>query len=385
MIYNIIYVLKNYTTSFVLLLMLIACKQKTFVCCVDNKYEESNQKLLSSSKVDSSIIEMQHFDKITGTLLPDFSFGIHHIYLHDKHYIVYLLNDRTSLIFINPFDSSDIINCAVGNSLKKGIPYNTYIHGNVLHCIGDKELVYKQLQIDTTYGRLKEILSVDLKEAIGNNPREFIYSNLVVDKSLAFINPYLIIPFGDYKGKNTCGNRAWKIVNIFTKKVFTALDFPEKYRKCDLRIPDSFIEPGDSNDVYGAFLKFDKVYKMTIPGREIVKATNDSVFPNRFLCYDAELQHNMAYKDKYERLDENNENLIFNPNTKQIVLIKKLRRKAKDEPIQCAILVFNSNLNHIGTYYTSGGFYPKLSYWYKNGVVITDSSFSKGYYYAFSN
>lgn len=380
MSYRFIYLIRKCTSNFFLFLILNGCKHQEFVCCKENTYEESNDKLLSSVKVDSNIFAMRHFDQLTATYTPDFSFGIHHIYLHGKHYIVYLVNKRDSLILINPFDSLDTRKCAVNGTLKKQIPYNVTIQGGILHCIGDEEFIYKQLRIDSN---LTEIMSVDLKKAVGSNPREFIYSNLVVDKSLAFVSPYLIIPFGDYKTKNNCGTNPWKIVNIVTKESFTAFDFPEKYRKCDLKYPDSIIEPGDSNEVYSAFPKYDKIYKFSVADRKIVNTSKDSVFPNRFLCFDEDLKLNMAYKDKYERTDENNENLIYNPVVKQIFLIKKLRKKTKNDATRCAILVFNNDLSQIGTYYTTAGFYPRLSYWYKEGVVITDSSFSKGYYYAF--
>jgi hypothetical protein len=325
---------------------------------------------------------MPHFDKLTGTYLPDFSFGIHHTYMHNAHYITYIYADRDTLILINPFDSLDTKKFAVNNLLKKHIPYNVGIERDTLYCLGDKEYIFKQLKIDTT---LNEVMSVDLKSELNNNPNEFIYSSLVVDKSLAFIYPYLIIPFGKYDAKNNCGRHAWKIVNLLLKKAFTTLDFPEKYRKCDLRNPYSIIESGDSNYVYTTFLKFDRIYKVNIENGEVVSSTKDSIFPNRFICYDAESKHNMAYKDKYERTDENNENLIFNPQKKQLFLIKRLRKENKKDATRCALLVFDSNLKYIGTYYTSGGLYPRLSYWYKDGIVITDSSFSKGHYYAFHN
>src|SRR6185436_556780 len=113
------------------------------------------------------------------------------------------------------------------------------------------------------------------------------------------------------------------------------------------------------------------IYEVNVITGEIKKASDFS-FTGKYMCYDKGQERNLAYASKYDLLDEENSNLISYG--EKIFLVKRLVRKDKWEPVKCAILVFNKTLNHIGTYYPGKPVEPRLSFGYKDGIMILSDS-----------
>jgi len=85
---------------------------------------------------------------------------------------------------------------------------------------------------------------------------------------------------------------------------------------------------------------------------------------------------------KYDLNDEDNAKLIVANDG--YYLVKRLRKRRNSDWMQCAILKFDKNLNHIGTYFPGKTAAPRYSFGWKNGVVIFTQLLDKAYYYDFS-
>src|SRR5690606_33146560 len=86
-------------------------------------------------------------------------------------------------------------------------------------------------------------------------------------------------------------------------------------------------------------------------------------FSNQFMCFDLSKESNLAYRNKFDLLDEQNSNLIYAYG--HFYLIKRLRRKSKKDPVLAAIILLDNSLNQKAFKILSEGLEPRISFPYK--------------------
>jgi len=378
---SIIYYIKSGYYFFLIIFFLSSCTGESKSCCKELSQSSPINKIPDSLKIDSNSVTTIHIDSIYNRTGQYANFGFQFFTTEGMHYLVYLNSSKDSLIFINLFDDKDYKMANMKGLIKSQGKYTIKFISDTLHIMDIEGYHYMQLKLMSDF-RFEKIYESSLSKAI--EPKHlFLNSNLVVDKKLAFFNPYLISFYGNYKTKNNMDSKAWIKINIQTGEKENFFDFPDEYRRCYQRDFYSLIEKISDSSVLAIFRKHNKIYQVNIFSGVTTYSSTGFSFYSNYMCYDKTQEKNLAYTSKYDLLDEENSNLIW-ANDK-IFLIKRLKRENKKDPVKCAILVFNKTLEHVATYFPDKSVWPRLSFAYKEGVLILSDSLTKAYYYGFKN
>jgi len=364
---------------FYLSLINFCCSEKKITCCVDSinshKYQEYNPP--TTSVVKDSIINIEYFShefKKTGIYLNT---GFQFYQRGDSNYIIYLNGDKDSLVFVNLFQSK-IKKVPINHLIGKNQKYTLRVINDTLHLLNSETYKYGQILIDSNFNlRLLQIL--DLKFAF-TSKNLFLNTNVVIDKKIVYEKPYLFLTYGNFKTKNNIDSKMIIKIDLETKTSKKIIDYPNKYKRCDMLDFYSTIE-NVSDSIFA--LVFHKMDFFAIINKQTEKyaRVNDSFFNSQFMCYDRNLAANLAYTSKLYDNDESNDNLIYF--NRSFYLIKQLGRENKAISPKIAILVFDNTLQLRLTLY-SDHLLARLSFPYKNGIVVINDSLTKAHYYDFS-
>jgi len=376
---SIVCFIKSNYHVFLIIFFLSSCTGESKSCCKELSQSLPINKIPDSFKIDSNSIKTVHIDSIYNRTGLYANFGFQFYTKGDKYYLVYLNSSKDNLIFINLFDDKDYKMASMKGLIEKQGKYTIKFNSDTLHIMDIDQFHYMQLKLLGDFS-FEKIYESGLSKAV--RPKHlFLNSNLVVDKKLAFFNPYLISFYGNYKTKNNMDSKAWIKVNIQTGEKEKFFNFPDEYRRCYQRDFYSLIEKISDSSVLAIFRKYNKIYQVNIFSGITTYSSPAFSFHSNYMCYDKLQDRNLAYTSKYDLLDEENSNLIW-ANDK-IFLIKRLKRENKKDPVKCAILVFNKALEHVATYFPDKSIWPRLSFGYKDGVLILSDSLTKAYYYGF--
>jgi hypothetical protein len=139
-----------------------------------------------------------------------------------------------------------------------------------------------------------------------------LFGNYFIDKNLEFSYPFLILTYGDFRTKNNNGKNVYFVIDIKTGDVKRKLDFPDKYKNCELRTPYSISEKINKDNIITIFPKSDELFCWNIQTGFIKFEQHNFNFTPNFMCFDRDMNKNLAAARKYDLNDEDNSNLIHN-------------------------------------------------------------------------
>jgi hypothetical protein len=327
--------------------------------------------------VKDSIINIEYFSdefKKTGIYLNT---GFQFYKRGDLIYIIYLNGDKDSLVFVNLFRTK-IKKIPVSHLIGKNQKYTLKIIDDTLHLLNSETYKYGQIVIDSNFNlQLSQI--VDLKFAF-DSKKLFLNTNVVIDKKIVYERPYLFLTYGNFKTKNNIDTKMIMKIDIEKRTSKKVLEYPDKYKRCDMLDFYSIMENVSDSTFAIVFHKMDF---LAVIDKQTAKydRINDSFFNNQFMCYDRKQAANLAYTSKLYDNDESNDNLIYLNGS--FYLLKQLGRENKTISPKIAILVFDNSLQHRLTLY-GDHLLARLSFPYKNGIVVINDSLTKAHYYDFS-
>ena len=364
-----------------ILLIFPNCKSSKQLCCEASEvisYSQHPRMNENRFEIDSSI-NISHIRKKYSENPINRALGYFHFTKNEKNYLSYINVSMDSLIFINIIDSTDFHRSVITNYLNKGDAYNCRIINDTLHLINNRTFIYTQLKIHEDFS-LTKIFILDLSKII-NFKGLYLFGNYFIDKNIEFSYPHLVLTYGDFKTGNNNGKSVYFVIDIKTGDFKKRLDFPDKYKNCELRTPYSISEKINKDYIVTVFPKSDELFCWNIQTGTIKHEEHNFNFVSEFMCFHRDMNRNLAAARKYDLNDEDNSNLIYNG--KYIYLIKRLRKETKNEPTKAAVLVFNDSLKHVGSIFPEYEAWPRMSFPYKNGIVLFGSNTYKAYYYVF--
>lgn len=286
---------------------------------------------------------------------------------------------KDSVSFINILSGDNIAVSSIEHITQKKGKYCLRIYNDTLHLIETEKFQYYRCLIDSMFG-IKVAQTLDLNQLL-NLDGYYSASNLLIYKKIAYANSILFIPYGKYSKRNGMDKKAILRINLDNKKVTKILNYPSKYKSCDIRENYPSLEIV-GNSLISVFKKDDRIAAININTGEETGYSSPTSFVNRYMCYDSDASSDLAYSSRYDLNDESNFNLIYNGN--KYFLIKRLRKENKKDPVFCSVLVFNRDLKYIDTFFSGISVSPQMSFGYKNGIAIASFDLTKLIYYDFS-
>lgn len=362
-----------------LVVILMGCEVATNNCCEDIFRELPKSIPSRQYKPDSTSYDISHLKNIFSLTGFYANFGFQFTIRNDSLYLIYLNAEKDSLVFVNLRKKEQYKLKPLDEVAKKGSRYCNVILGDTLHLFNTKTFIYTKYIIDPRL-ELKKAMEVNLKDVL-TDKNIFFASNILLNKRIAYSYPYLFLPFGKYNKRNGMDKKAVFKIDINSKLVEKVQDFPEKYKKCEVRENYPIVDVIDSK-VTVVFQKDDNIFSSDIISNKVLAKSTQTDFKNNYMCYSVESNEDLAFTSKYDLNDEQNINLLYIRD--KYFLIKRLRKENKSDPAKCAILIYDRNLKYLSTFYPTIGVTPRLSFAFKNGIAIINDAFDRLYYYDFS-
>lgn len=353
--------------------ILYSCNAKQGDCCNQNRQQQFTDLLFPSDSFEFQTQNVSETFDRTGYYA---NFGMQFLNRDDSVYLCYLNSGRDSLVFIN-LQSPSIVRLASLQGIQIG-RFSSSLQGDTLHLIDASKFWYYGLKIDSTF-QLERFQQIDLATVM-NAKKYYFASNVVVNKKFVFSYPYLLIPYGRLGSKNGMDKKPILKLDIRTMEKEYLGQYPEKYLDCPIRENYPIVELDGAN-IVTAFLKHDGLQRINISSGLMVSMVDTTGFSNQYMCYDKDLEADLAYTSKYDLNDELNQN--FFKSRDFFFLIKRLRKEEKTDPTKSAALVFDDGLKYRGAFIIPGSTNPKISFPFKNGFMILASGGKRMVYYEF--
>ncbi len=305
--------------------------------------------------------------------------GFHFIHSEGKYYMAAINQRVDTLFYINLFDSS-VKFISLRNVVPTGVPYLIKISDNYLHMIDVKRHIYFGIKIDSDFIPRPQ-WKVDLEHFVDFKDK-YLNPNFSSDDYLEFIGSKLVIPYGVYGRKTfTEKQTPFMYFDTITKKVSYGFSYPPEMRCRTFQGILVNIKKISDSSLLAVYPKINSIVQFNIKTNTVELRNNSFEFQSHFICFNRDFETVLSYVSKYDLNDEENTRVIVS--NEGYYVVKRLRKINKTDFLKCAILKFDKNLNHTGTYLPNELVSPRLSFAYKNGVAIFNENLDKLYYYDF--
>lgn len=304
---------------------------------------------------------------------PYFQPGIDSVF---GSYYLYYLTNRSELVFRPVFRTGPEFRLQMGPFLSTAaLVKQIVVKDSMIYSLVPEKHVLYRLEVSSDL-QIKSVDSLDFS-------RQFDRSNLFIRESLE--QPFQVwkgrylIPVGSMsKRRKFVDPYAYIIVEKRGEEiaVSTVMESPEEYRS-GLRKGMKTLVIGFQDRLIYTFQDIDRIHTLD----EHMKITSSFDFNpySDYEAYDYDRRRDLGYVRKYGSTNELVMKYLVSGSS--LVAIKRIRKKHLHDPSTFEYIFIDSNFQIKSIDSSSLNVRPELSFAYRNGIMLTDRSLAKGYFY----